>query len=137
MLAVDMRKANFSSGGTFSRYQSNKIRQLLGEETIIHLDYVTQKVFSLGVDQVGHHHTARKLTQCRLRPIKFLLEQNYVQSHVALLCCSQGLEFAISFNQINREHYKEIESHHTKHIKPIIIKVKQRFYIILTQTTVL
>ena len=41
MLDVDMRKANFSSGGTFSRYQSNKIRQLLGEETIIHLDYVT------------------------------------------------------------------------------------------------
>ena len=31
-----MRKANFSSGGTFSRYQSNKIRQLLGEETVIH-----------------------------------------------------------------------------------------------------
>ena len=38
-----MRKANFSSGGTFSRYQSNKIRQLLGEETIIHLNHVTEK----------------------------------------------------------------------------------------------
>ena len=42
-----MRKANFSSGGTFSRYQSNKIRQLLGEETIIHLNHVTEKVLRM------------------------------------------------------------------------------------------
>ena len=94
MLHVDMRKANSSPGGTLSRYQSNKIKQLLGEETIIHSDLVLLfregRVYTL----LGKLAQPRQL---RDRLIKFILKQNYVQ-HLPSTQSGLRVEFTISFN---------------------------------------
>ena len=75
-----------------------------------------RECFKAGVDQVGHHHTAAKLTQCRLRPINFLLEQNYVQSHVSSAAARDwNLQFHLIRLMENITYTTEIqtESHHT------------------------